>query len=113
MKQKWSCNTDVEPEKLQNLYKEYLLRRETSQTVGLGAGKGTLEKDLSAMIIELKDDLQFLQAGEKKAREIYNKNVDKVKVSLDSLFTLGWDTEGYVQLLKQRESFEKSLKILK
>ena len=64
VKQKWSGDTDVEPEKLQNLYKEYLLRRETSQTVGLGAGKETLEKDLSAMIIKLKDDLQFLQAGE-------------------------------------------------
>ena len=105
MKQKWSGDTDVEPEKLQNLYKEYSLRRETSQTVGKGVGKETLEKDLSAMIIELKGDLQFLQAGEKKAREIHNKNVDKMKVSQDSLFALGWDIEGYVQLLKQRESF--------
>ena len=70
VKQKWSGNTDVELEKLQNLYKEYLLRREKSQIDELGVGKGTLEKDLSEMIIELKNNLQFLQAGEKRQRNL-------------------------------------------
>ena len=36
-----------------------------------------------------------------------------MKVSQDSLFALGWDIEGYVQLLKQRESFEKKLEDIK
>ena len=60
----------MEPEKLQNLYKEYLFRREKSQIVELRVGKGTLEKDLSEMIIELKNNLQFLQAGEKRQRNL-------------------------------------------
>lgn len=66
-------------------------------------------EDLKRLEKELIGDQEFLTDGEKAGSELYNKKLDQGNVKEDKLFALGWDVEGYKQLLMLNTAFVQAI----
>lgn len=104
MRGEWSGDCDLADGKLQQLKASYDERMRKVRGIGLKERNVTsvIESDLQQQVTEVTADKEFLQAGLRKAKEIYETKRKQHNVGEQNLFALAWNVDGYEKLLKMQ-----------
>lgn len=109
MRHEWAGDCDLNDEKLDALYQEYIGRRTCCQGLGLKMRKSSLHEDLSNLVSALDKDLKFLQDGEQKSHKSYTEKQKQSNASEDSLFALAWACEGFKTLTVMNKELKSTV----
>lgn len=106
MNNEWSGDIDWGDGTLQKKHEEYKKYLEFVRSIGCRNRKdpATVRIDLTKVMEGLQRDIQFLSDGQNAAKGMYERKRKQVNVSEEVLFALGWDLEGYSQLIQMNSS---------
>ena len=104
-KGKWAGDQDHGDGVLKSLEKEYDQRRAFCPTLGSGHRECHLQEDLHLLLFAIESDTIFLQHGDQKASELYEKRRRTASSSQTVLIALAWDVVGFEDLSKEATRF--------
>ena len=108
----WSGDEDLGDGLLQQLFEVYKSRRASVMCIGTAKRLQKVSLDLTNVLSEITNDLDFLARGVVSANEAYSKALKANTSSEQTMMELSWNAVGFEELVKQAIALQNDLNAL-